>query len=79
MSIEISVDHGNIHHVNNIRIEKKHLDSNGKEYLELTVFEHIKKEEIIEHEFAFFAGDENNSPIELIGNFELSMTNMGAE
>ena len=40
MSIEISVDRGNIHRVNKIKMEKKFLgDDNPQEYIELTVFE----------------------------------------
>ena len=80
MSIEISVDHGNIHHVNNIKIEKKFLgDEGSQEYIELTVFESTRQGDIIEHEFTFFSKDKDNSPLELLGNFELSMTNVGAE
>lgn len=78
MSIEVSVNHGNIHHVNNIKIEKKILDDDGNVYIELTVFEQTKQKAVVKHEFTFFAGDENKSPLELIGNFELSMTNEGA-
>ena len=75
-------DHGNIHHVNNIKIEKKNLyDSkeNSQEYIELTVFEHTRQKDIIEHEFTFFIGDNNNSPLELLGNFKLSMNNEEVE
>ena len=82
MSIEISVDHGNIHHVNNIKMEKKNLydsNENSQEYIELTVFEHTRKKEIIEHEFTFFIGDSNNAPLELLGSFKLSMNNEEVE
>ena len=80
MSIKISVDHGNIHHVNNIKIEKKFLgDEGSQEYIELTVFEHTRKKEIIEHEFTFFIGDSNNAPLELLGSFKLSMNNEEVE
>lgn len=80
MSIEISVDRGSIHRVNRIKMEKKFLgDDNPQEYIELTVFEVTSQKEIIEHEFSFFSKDKNDSLLELIGNFELSMTNVGAE
>mgnify|MGYP003127939250 CR=1 FL=1 len=82
MSIEISVDHGNIHHVNNIKMEKKNLydgNENSQEYIELTVFEHTRQKDIIEHEFTFFIGDNTNLPLELLGNFNLPMNNEEAE
>tara|TARA_R100000781_G_C4058732_1_gene120283 strand:+ start:436 stop:675 length:240 start_codon:yes stop_codon:yes gene_type:complete len=79
MSIEISVDRGNIHRVNKIKMEKKFLgDDNSQEYIELTVFEVTSQQDIIEHEFSFFSKDKNDSLLELIGNFELSMTHEGS-
>jgi|TARA_R110000824_G_scaffold6627_1_gene30581 hypothetical protein len=79
MSIEVSVDRGNIHRVNRIKMEKKFLDGdNPQEYIDLTVFEVTSQKNIIEHEFSFFSKDKNDSLLELIGNFELSMTNEGS-
>tara|TARA_R110000824_G_scaffold167194_4_gene344051 strand:- start:3193 stop:3426 length:234 start_codon:yes stop_codon:yes gene_type:complete len=74
MSTEITVSRGNIYYVNNIKIEKKILDG-GSVYIELTVFEETRQKVEVKHEFTFFTGEENKSPLELIGNFELSMTN----
>ena len=79
MSIEVSVARGNIHRVNRIKMEKKFLDGdNPQEYIDLTVFEVTSQKNIIEHEFSFFSKDKNDSLLELIGNFELSMTNEGS-
>ena len=79
MSIEVPVDRGNIHRVNRIKMEKKFLDGdNPQEYIDLTVFEVTSQKNIIEHEFSFFSKDKNDSLLELIGNFELSMTNEGS-
>jgi len=74
MSTEITVSRGNIYYVNNIKIEKKILDGGGV-YIDLTVFEETRQKVGVKHEFTFFTGEENKSPLELIGNFELSMTN----